>query len=655
MSSSSSSSGDAAAMAALRALLQRRDATTGNDLDLITEIHAIVDPAPTGANDGTSGPAPAGADLAALQPGDISDTTGGIDTDAVTDSGIDPDAVTDSDAFTDTDADTLTNAVTDPAFNGGETAERETVERQLRRKVARATAISAATAPFSSLPSTTHREMMEPLPAAAFSPSAAAAAPQRAAASAPPTGTHRDSPVPRARSPAPGSAPATPLVGTTAPSAARVPAPAPYGDLSAASALLPASPRSAPSSPDQAARSPVPPAASAPSAAAPAAAAAAAAPPQPATAPSASQLATRPRAPLPASVTEAPQHAAAVMRKILAGPRDRATLVAPAGPAVDPPVSDPAAAPCLQRASEPMMGSPTPGSPARSVSSDASSDVSLGLSVDGSSASASPHADESPSSVLQFPSDSEERKQFVELGPAFEPKIVASAYSGITPEVMDEIASFPELSAELVREIGQSIGFRMGQALSVFKRSKSADKKAAADRVHEWMLDQLALTEFSTSDQLTLLVFVDQVMARPFRLESEERAMGKTNMREFFNGKAGERKQFWPTAKELPTELNAISALSMLGVHLRVVHAVTSLREDVHHRLVVLVQVDGPATKTVAQSHEVSMHRNQLEERDVMLLFLRGPKPMGNEFAIQHPPLHSSQRRQELLIAHPAC
>ena len=61
-------------MVALRALLQRRDATTGNDLDLITEIHAIVDPAPTGANDGTSGPAPAGADLAALQPGDLFDT-----------------------------------------------------------------------------------------------------------------------------------------------------------------------------------------------------------------------------------------------------------------------------------------------------------------------------------------------------------------------------------------------------------------------------------------------------------------------------------------------------------------------------------------------------------------------------------------------------
>jgi hypothetical protein len=53
-----------------------------------------------------------------------------------------------------------------------------------------------------------------------------------------------------------------------------------------------------------------------------------------------------------------------------------------------------------------MMGSPMPGSPALSVSSDASSDVSLGLSVDGSSASASPHASESPhaSSVLQFPS-----------------------------------------------------------------------------------------------------------------------------------------------------------------------------------------------------------------------------------------------------------
>ena len=50
------------------------------------------------------------------------------------------------------------------------------------------------------------------------------------------------------------------------------------------------------------------------------------------------------------------------------------------------------------------------------------------------------------------------------------------------------------------------------------------------------MLDQLALTEFSTSDQLTLLVFVDQVMAQPFKLESEERAMGKTNMREFFIG-----------------------------------------------------------------------------------------------------------------------
>ena len=27
-----------------------------------------------------------------------------------------------------------------------------------------------------------------------------------------------------------------------------------------------------------------------------------------------------------------------------------------------------------------------------------------------------------------------------------------------------------------------------------------------------------------------------------------ERAMGKTNMREFFNGNAGEREQFWPTA-----------------------------------------------------------------------------------------------------------
>jgi hypothetical protein len=61
----------------------------------------------------------------------------------------------------------------------------------------------------------------------------------------------------------------------------------------------------------------------------------------------------------------------------------------------------------------------------------------------------------------------------------------------------------------------------MGQALSIFKRSKSADKKAAADRVHAWMLDQLALTEFSTSEQLTLLVFVYQVMAQPFTLESE--------------------------------------------------------------------------------------------------------------------------------------
>ena len=97
------------------------------------------------------------------------------------------------------------------------------------------------------------------------------------------------------------------------------------------------------------------------------------------------------------------------MRKILAGPRDRAALVAPAGPAVDPPAVDP----CLLRTSEPMVGSPMPGSPARSVSSDASSDVSLGLSVDDSSASASPRASESPhaSSVLQFPSDSEELKQ----------------------------------------------------------------------------------------------------------------------------------------------------------------------------------------------------------------------------------------------------
>eukprot|EP01043_Picozoa_sp_COSAG02_P022875 COSAG02_NODE_1203_length_13900_cov_11.040287_10_plen_248_part_00 len=245
------------------------------------------------------------------------------------------------------------------------------------------------------------------------------------------------------------------------------------------------------------------------------------------------------------------------MRKILVGPRNRAPLVAPAGPAVDPPVSDPAAGTGLLRTPEPMVGSPMPGSPALSVSSDASSDVSLGLSVDGSSASASPHASESPhaSSVLQFPSDSEELKQLAELEPAFEPAIITSAYSGITPDVLDEIASFPELSAELIREIGQSIGFRMGQALSVFKRSKPADKKAAADRVHEWMLDQLALTEFSTSEQLTLLVFVDQVMAQPFKLESDERAMGKTNMREFFNGNAGEREPFWPTAKELPTEL----------------------------------------------------------------------------------------------------
>ena len=51
----------------------------------------------------------------------------------------------------------------------------------------------------------------------------------------------------------------------------------------------------------------------------------------------------------------------------------------------------------------------------------------------------------------------------------------------------------------------------MGQALGIFKRSKSTDKKAAADRVHEWMLDQLALTEFSTSDQLTPLVFVESL------------------------------------------------------------------------------------------------------------------------------------------------
>ena len=35
-----------------------------------------------------------------------------------------------------------------------------------------------------------------------------------------------------------------------------------------------------------------------------------------------------------------------------------------------------------------------------------------------------------------------------------------------------------------------------------------------------------------------------------------------------------------PVSKDLPTELNAISALSMLGVHLRVVYAVTSLREQ---------------------------------------------------------------------------
>jgi hypothetical protein len=74
----------------------------------------------------------------------------------------------------------------------------------------------------------------------------------------------------------------------------------------------------------------------------------------------------------------------------------------------------------------------------------------------------------------------------------------------------------------------------MGLALNTFKRSKPADKKAAADRIHAWMLDQLALTEFSTSEKLTLLVFVDQVMAQPLKLESEEHAMGKTNMREFF-------------------------------------------------------------------------------------------------------------------------
>jgi hypothetical protein len=58
---------------------------------------------------------------------------------------------------------------------------------------------------------------------------------------------------------------------------------------------------------------------------------------------------------------------------------------------------------------------------------------------------------------------------------------------------MDEIASFPELSAELIREIGHSTGFRMGLALNLFKRSKSADKKAAADRVHGWMLDREAI------------------------------------------------------------------------------------------------------------------------------------------------------------------
>jgi hypothetical protein len=68
----------------------------------------------------------------------------------------------------------------------------------------------------------------------------------------------------------------------------------------------------------------------------------------------------------------------------------------------------------------------------------------------------------------------------------------------ITPEVMDEIASFPELSAELIREIGHSIGLRMGLALNIFKRSKSADKKAVADRVHDWMLDQLAFVTLKT-------------------------------------------------------------------------------------------------------------------------------------------------------------
>ena len=90
------------------------------------------------------------------------------------------------------------------------------------------------------------------------------------------------------------------------------------------------------------------------------------------------------------------------------------------------------------------------------------------------------------------------------------------------------------------------------------------------------MLDQLALTEFGPNDQLTLLVFVDQVMAQPFKLESEERAMGKTNMREFFVKDLKTRKRldrhlimcavihpYGPTADESRIDLISIKVSSM--------------------------------------------------------------------------------------------
>ena len=190
-----------------------------------------------------------------------------------------------------------------------------------------------------------------------------------------------------------------------------------------------------------------------------------------------------------------------------------------------------------------------------------------GLSIDPTTARALPS--------LGF-SSLEELERVLALEKALPRGDPVIAYSSL--DLLQDLCARPALCAELSRKVRTDSLEIIEEAARTFDKKAEDTMLVTSNEAMVCMRDQLALIGFNPRDRLVALVFLRHVLSHPMKIASGGTST-QINMRAAFEGPDKSRAKLWPDKSEL---LNGrISALSRHGMHIRLVHAISSLASDV--------------------------------------------------------------------------